>query len=428
MKIWVKYIIAAVIGILLMPLVQFFVGLFAPDFDQWSEVLDHVFPFILGIGKLILLPMVFFSIGIAVDSLRMDQKLWSVSWKGLVYALATAGILAILGSLVLLIFRPSYFQPNDITLAQILASETMNEFAENSFNLNGIWTFLISESGLLPVYFFGFFLGMHFHFNHEISRPTMNLFDSLSQVLYHANSFLVEILPLGMVALAAHWAFQAGNIERFGQYVPFLLAVIFTALVIIFGVIPLALFLFAKERRPYRVIYALIAPAIMAFFSGDPLFAYGSLTKHTKENLGLRRKAGSSLGPYWLLLGRAGTAMITLMTFYYIRMSQTQFPITPLEVFGALGLSLILPLVLPFRLTLYPQLAITTGLLFMLGENEINIIGYAAPILPILMSIGALLDTLIAGAGSYLIGKNVGLTRKISSRNFILARISHEWP
>jgi Na+/H+-dicarboxylate symporter len=305
----------------------------------------------------------------------------SVSWKGLVYALATAGILAILGSLVLLIFRPSYFQPNDITLAQILASETMNEFAENSFNLNGIWTFLISESGLLPVYFFGFFLGMHFHFNHEISRPTMNLFDSLSQVLYHANSFLVEILPLGMVALAAHWAFQAGNIERFGQYVPFLLAVIFTALVIIFGVIPLALFLFAKERRPYRVIYALIAPAIMAFFSGDPLFAYGSLTKHTKENLGLRRKAGSSLGPYWLLLGRAGTAMITLMTFYYIRMSQTQFPITPLEVFGALGLSLILPLVLPFRLTLYPQLAITTGLLFMLGENEINIIGYAAPIL-----------------------------------------------
>jgi Na+/H+-dicarboxylate symporter len=75
MKIWVKYIIAAVIGILLMPLVQFFVGLFAPDFDQWSEVLDHVFPFILGIGKLILLPMVFFSIGIAVDSLRMDQKL-----------------------------------------------------------------------------------------------------------------------------------------------------------------------------------------------------------------------------------------------------------------------------------------------------------------------------------------------------------------
>jgi hypothetical protein len=101
------------------------------------------------------------------------------------------------------------------------------------------------------------------------------------------------------------------------------------------------------------VIYALISPALMAFFSGDVLFAYGSLTKHTKENLGLRRKVGSSLSPYWLLLGRAGSSMITLMTFYYIRISQTQQPLSPIEVFGALGLSLILPLVLPFRLTIF---------------------------------------------------------------------------
>jgi aerobic C4-dicarboxylate transport protein len=419
MKIWVKYIIAAVIGILLMPLSQFLVGLLAPDFDQWSSLLSSVYQFVLGLGKLVLFPLVFFSIGIAVDSLRTDKKLWSTSWKGLVYALASTGVLALLGSLVLLIFRPSYFQPNEIGLSQILASEAMNDFSGSFFTLNAIWTLLISESGLLPVYFFGFFLGMHFHFNHEISRPTMNLFDSLSQVLYHANAFLVEILPLGMVALAAHWTFNAGSIERFSQYLPFILAVIFTSLVIIFGLIPLALFLFGKERRPYRVIYALISPALMAFFSGDVLFAYGSLTKHTKENLGLRRKVGSSLSPYWLLLGRAGTAMITLMTFYYIRISQTQQPLSPIEVFGALGLSLILPLVLPFRLTIFPQLALTTGLIFMMGNIDINIIGYAAPILPILMSIAALLDVLVAGAGSYLIGKNEGLTRKISWRNFI---------
>jgi hypothetical protein len=55
----------------------------------------------------------------------------------------------------------------------------------------------------------------------------------------------------------------------------------------------------------------------------------------------------------------------------------------------------------------------------MMGNIDINIIGYAAPILPILMSIAALLDVLVAGAGSYLIGKNEGLIRKISWRNFI---------
>ena len=148
-------------------------------------------------------------------------------------------------------------------------------------------------SRILPVFIMAVLIGFNLNFDKVITRPAVQLFESLSGVFFHINSFIIELMGFFMVPLAWYLTIQIRNTAEIDLFRQMLLAVGIDILVIIFIIYPVIIYLAAGRKNPYKWIYAAIAPALAAIASGDSLFSLGLQIKNSRENMGANAEAGS---------------------------------------------------------------------------------------------------------------------------------------
>ncbi|HDQ15017.1 MAG TPA: dicarboxylate/amino acid:cation symporter, partial [Sediminispirochaeta sp.] len=278
--------------------------------------------------------------------------------------------------------------------------------------------FVDSGDFLLPLVFFALFLGLNFSFDKVLTRPAVQLFESLSRVFYHMAKFLNEILGLGIVVLAGFFVSHirlSDEIELYSQLI--LLLGLLTAFIVL-GLYPALLYYFTGKRNPYKLLYAIAAPAVAAFFSGNSYFAMVPLTGHVKENLGVPRKVGAVTLPLFTLLSKAGTAMVTSITFVVILKSYSSLGIGFSEILWIMSFSLLISLLTSATpgLGVIAALAAIAGL-YGRGIEEGFLIVY--PILPILNSFAVFLDTITSGLGSLVVSYSEDNQKEIYAKDFI---------
>jgi Na+/H+-dicarboxylate symporter len=188
--------------------------------------------------------------------------------------------------------------------------------------------------------------------------------------------------------------------------------------IILFGIYPALLYLFGKRENPYKWLYAVIGPAITAFLSRDVYFTLASLTKHGKESLGIPRRIGSATFPFFAMFGRAGTAMVTAVSFVVILTSYSSLGIT----FAQFLWVLIFSFLFSFTLAIVPGMGVFVALSSMCAlygrgiEEGYLILG---AVMPILISFGVLLDVITSAFASLLIAKHEDVHEQIEAGDFI---------
>jgi len=409
MKIWMKYLMGAILGAALalaIPLEN--AGL--------RSAMGFLFDLSIRIGRYALVPLVLFSVPVAAFEQNEDKEFWKGLGRTLLVLLAAVAVLSVVGVAVAAAVRPTRI-PLVADAASVGRTSGIKDlllavFPETPF------VAIASGQFLLPTYFLALLLGLAFSHDRSATKPVVLLFDSLSRVFYQINSFFVEFLGVLIIAATAHNIIELRAAPRADVYRPLLATVGIESLVVAFAVLPAVLWFFGGKKNPYRVLYALLAPSLAALVSGDLYFPLGSLMKHAKESLGIRRRANALDITLAAIFGRAGTALVTSTAFIVVLSSYSNLGVSPGNLLWIVVFAPIATLLVgssPDR----GAMAALMSLCALYGKGFENGFLIAAPVALPLIAVGAFLDALWAGCASLLLARRSGLAQEKESRFFI---------
>jgi len=405
MKIWIKYLIAIMLGIA--------VGMFIPIPVSTLDTAVLVF---VNLARIILVPLLFFSIPIAAFELHEEKKLLRVSLRSIMYGLAAIFLLTIIGAGTAFLI-PSSRIPLGSETGTIHALPSLSTLFLSIVpgNVLGI---LGTSDYLIPILILGTVLGISFTTDKAAAKPITTFSDSMSHLLWHINSFIIEVFPLALIVLAAARTAAITDIKDIEIYGKIFSIIGVEVIIVTLGMIPLAIFLSNKHKNPFSVLYAMLAPAIIALASCNSYAPGGAILKHLKESLGIRRRIGTLSMPLVLTFGRAGTAMVSATLFIVVIAS-----------YSSIGLNtstfLWLLLFVPFSAILSgaaPALGPIASVAFLCANYGKGFESGYLLLIPIalpLAAIGAFLDTLIAGTLVKLVALAENETKPREIRHFI---------
>jgi len=324
MKIWVKFLIGSILGMI--------IGFLLPDNANVFAALSWLEKFAIGIGRYTVIPVLVFSLTVAVYELRMDDQFWPIIFKNIMFILVSSAIVIFLGITVTMIFTPGRIPIGTIEQMEVLSlnagDNLLDIFPSNMLSV-------ISTGGiyLFPACIFAFFLGMGLDYDRNYSKPVISLVDSLSRIFYHIASFFSEILGFVLIVLAAFWAVRFHGLLQAKVYKDLIALLGIFSIILCFGIMPLFLYLLKPKTNPWHILYGFLGPAIAAFFSGDINFSIPVLMRHSKENFGIRRRSSSISLSLFATFCRCGSAMVAAAAFIVIIKSYSYLRIGTIDLF-----------------------------------------------------------------------------------------------
>ncbi|MDR2729497.1 MAG: cation:dicarboxylase symporter family transporter [Treponema sp.] len=411
MKVWVKLLIGSVLGLV--------IGFLLPENSQrlisifqWLEKLA------LGIGRYTVVPVLVFSLTIAVYELRMNEQFWPMVLKNILLIICVSFFVIALGLLVTLFFLPGRIPIEKAEQFDILSLDTAANIID-IFPSNMLSVFAGSGVYLFPFCVFAFFLGMGLSYDRNYSKNVITLIDSLSRIFYHVASFFSEILGFILIVLAAFWAVRYKEILASNIYKDLVIMLGTFSVVLCFGIFPLFLYFLKSRVSPWLVLYGLLGPALCAFFSGDFNFSIPVMQRHLKENFSVRRRSGSVSVSLFATFCRGGSAMVAAVAFIVIIKSYSYLSIAPAALLS-IGIR---AFIISFLLARHPgdgAYITLAALCFGYGGGEYRA-GYLIlrPLAFYLVAIGTFIDVMITSFGTYFLAKINGHVEEKNPVHFI---------
>ncbi|MCR4790572.1 MAG: cation:dicarboxylase symporter family transporter [Treponemataceae bacterium] len=403
MKVWIKYLIGCVLGII--------AGIFLPgDNALIQRIVSVLTDFSIHFGRWTLIPTIFFSMTLSICNLREEKKLVKVTLQTVISILITSLAFTIIGIIPALIFKLPRIP---ISVEKVTTPQGL-DFTENLLKLFPFSGFesLLDGNFILPAMIMAIFVGAAFSVDRNVSKPAFSLFDSFSHVCYQIMAFFVDALSFGMVFIGASWTSQFISMIKTGVYTGFILLLVGLFIFVVFAIYPLLLRFAFKELHPFKILYATIASMVTSFFSMDVNLSLVTNYRHAKESLGIRRRINSTVLPFWSAFGRGGTACVTAISFVVILRSYSGLGIAFTDVLWIIALSFVLSFLLSAIPVGGPFVAITI-LCTWYGRGFDAGYLLLKPAMPIICAIAASIDTANALLGTYLISaKNRYIERK----------------
>jgi aerobic C4-dicarboxylate transport protein len=394
MKIWIKLLFAMFIAIL-------FAFIFPGDVENIFSSLSTVF---LHIGSYIIFPLAFFSCIMATYELKLEKRLARIYGKLFFYLIAATVILAFLGVLSGLVIpgEAKFIPGKGEAIQAVTFSNIMTKiFPKNLFQIFTGNNFVVF---LLPLIALAVLLGLNYDYDKHYTRPVVQCTDGLSRIMYHINSFIVEIFWIGVIAIGIVKLIQIKNIVGIEVYINLLLILCIDVIIVIFGLYPLLLYTLNNQKNPFKWLYASIASALTGLVTGESLVAVGMLIKHGKESMHISRKIGGTVFPLAAVFSKAGTALVVSVSLVFLRKSILGPEIAVLELLWIFIISIIVSLFTSFLDTGFHGQSVWAALII-IGQDYPQMGQYLGlkDIFPLLISLAVIIDVLTSSFVAYLI-------------------------
>lgn len=330
MKVWIKYLLGVVIGIIA-------AFILPTDSAAFMRFLSFLTELIIHFGRYIVVPLMFTTAIVAVNKLRSSKILWkTVRWTFSIIVLSSL-LLTIVGlTSILLVKLPR------IPITVDVVTETYNLDVKGmvlSLFPYSAFEAIREGSFLLISFIFAFFIGWESASDEIVHKPVFALADSCSRLFYNIANFFTEILSICAVALVCYWTVNFRAIIEPGIYTPVIIMFIIDFVIVAGLIYPLILRLVCHDPHPYKVLYASIAPMILAFFTGDTNLVLPLAYRHGGESVGIRRRSRGFTYPLFSIFARGGSALTATICFILIWRSYSSLSIPVSDVLWIFGLS-----------------------------------------------------------------------------------------
>jgi len=411
MNVWVKLLIGSILGMIigfLLPAENINIS----SIFQWMEKLA------LGMGRYVVVPVLVFSLTLAVYELRMDEKFWPMFFKNILFITAVSLFVVFSGVLITMVFTPDRIPIEKAEQFEALSLDTAQNILD-LFPSNMLSVLMSSGTYLFPICVFAFFFGIGLNYDRNHAKPVISLLDSLSRIFYHVASFFSEILGFILIVLSAYWAVRFNVILKAKIYKDLVVMLGVFSVVLCFGILPLFLYFLKPKVNPWLVLYGFFGPALAAFFSGDINFSIPVIQRHSKENFGIRRRSSALSLSLFSTFCRCGSAMVAAAAFIVIIKSYSYFRLDLTDIlsigFRAFAIS--------FLLARHPgdgAYVALAALCLSYGGGEYRA-GYLIlkPLAFYLVAIGTFIDVMLNAFGSYILAKANGFYEEKNLVRFI---------
>ncbi len=393
MRLWVKYLIGIIVGIVAAFLIP-------ADGLQTQSNLNFIVDLVIRFARYSIVPLVFFSAIISTYKLNEEKQLLKTSAWTIGTIVVTSLILVVIGILsAVLIYLPRI----PITIEKV--SETpqlsIKEILQSIFPYNGVQT-LLDATYILPALVFAGLAGYGAFCEKKYSSTTIAVVDSVSRVCFRVMSFITELLSVGMIAIMFKWTVDFIRLAKLSVYNPLFL--LFTAdfLIVTLVIYPVLVRIICHDRHPFRILYGGICSVIMAFLSGDTNATLALNIRLGKENLGIRRRTNAYVQPMFSIFARGGAALVESISFILILRSYSSLNITFQSVLWIAAMSFLLSFVLGNIPQGGPFFAITVMFTLYGGGFDAGYL-LLKDAAPLICSFAAAIDAVTALFGSYIV-------------------------
>lgn len=409
MKLWIKYLIASLLGVAC-------AFILPTNNEAISSALEYLTELVIRFGRYMTIPVMFFTVIVAVNKLRETNQIAKTAlWTGGTIVVSSL-LLSLVGLLSILVVRLPRFP---ITVEKVSETATLNtaNLIRTLFPYSPIES-LLNGSFLLASFLFAGLIGGASASDNVLYRPIVQLADSLSKLMYNIAVFFTEFLSYGMAIILCYWTTKFRAIITSGVFSPMILLLLVDFLIVVGLIYPLIIRYICHDPHPYRILYASICSAIAAFFSADSNLTLLINMRHGKESIGIRRRINGITFPLFNIFARGGSALVTVVGFIMIWRSYSSLTIPFLDIlwitFASFGISFLLGglpaggvfVSLSVLCTIYGR-GFETGFLLL------------KPAAPIICSFAAAFDALTAIFGSYVVAVKTKLIEHHGINHFI---------
>lgn len=204
LKLWHKVTIGLILGIIF--------GRFASDYVNYVKPVGDIF---LNLIKMIVIPLIYFSLIVGITSVPDSKVLGRISIKSTIAYLCTSIIAVCTGVLIAVILKPG----NGITI-DFAGADNATQMAVQSITIDEIFLNIIPSNALaamvnnefLQVVFFAIFTGISINKMGKESPRLVEYFTIINNLFFKMMSMIIAFSPYGAFALTA-WVVGTQGME-----------------------------------------------------------------------------------------------------------------------------------------------------------------------------------------------------------------------
>lgn len=315
MKLWLKYVFGIAMGAIL------YIAL-PPSMVRGTAAIAFISEISLKIGGYALVFMLASGIPVSVFRLSETHRFWKIFCKSCLLLAGSMVIATAIGLAIALIFKSGPLPLiTDSGLTQTLDPADLVHF---TFPSSIFSTFSGSSTWILPLLIFSLAFGLAVAHDPVMARPLIPVLDVISRTAYLINTFISEILGILLIAVSLNLFLVLRNTGVPAEYRGILFSAGVAAVVVLFGVFPLAYRILGGKENPYVLLYGMLGPLLAAAGSGSIFFSSGSAIRHLSESLGVKRDTNATIFPLALMTGRAGSALVVASAFIAMFLSYSR--------------------------------------------------------------------------------------------------------
>lgn len=325
MKIWLKILIALIIGVLC--------GIFLRFDSVW---LDQLLKFLsnLSINSLFYLSSFYIIINSFIGFYNLIKekiypKMLFIFMIVLIISLVFSTILSI-GIMNFDIFQKS----NSFRIFQIkeksFVLQSFGDILLKTINKNIFSVLIDNNIYILPLIFIAFIFSISSFLNQKKSIYFVEVVYSTEQILNLIIKAIIEIFPIGVIFITFYLIrnnflpleFQnivkSENINYSVILKPLLSCILISVIIILIFSIFLKLIL---KINSLKILLSILGASLISLTTGNNVASLIGLNEHLKKNTGIEENSANVLTPLAILLNRSGTIIVStviLMTLLYV--------------------------------------------------------------------------------------------------------------
>lgn len=361
MKIWVKSLIAMILGIIL--------GLFIPSIgfiNELFKVIENIFfKFMLFLAK----PVIFISLIIAFYRLKENNKIYKLFITFFPITLAFAIFALIQSSLFGFLLKPGE------GLKVFEAKVSPEIFTPIYKNTNSIYRLIpesfsdvigLNPASIIPTIIIALIVGVSIIYAVKRGQILYNLIQAIDEVLNYISLFSVEIYSFILFFATYNLVKEIISTQYLLYLIKYIIIFIF-ALFIQSYLLPFILIFSITKTNPLLFFKSILGAQLSALSFGSVYPNYQNIYFHTNKNLSIDESLSSTLSSLGVAFNIDGAIIFSTLSFAFF---YQLFKVSFISYFEFLGVLLILiPVMFIKDGFIFPELPI---LMFLL--NKISVI------------------------------------------------------
>ncbi len=289
-------------------------GLYAPQLMLNLKLLGDVF---IALLKMIIVPLVFTSVFVAVLGLGDITKFRDMGLKTIAYYFSTTALAVLVGLVLVVVLEPGKGEEVVHRTAEMLKVKelTFEDVVWNIIPTNPINSF--AEGKVLQIIFFAVLLGLAtLAISKEKLTHVYNVFDGVNDGLINLTKWIVKLTPLGVFALVGFMVADMG-IGVFISLWKYALTVILGLLIHAFVTLPLLAFLLGGYN-PYRYFLKVREAPLLAFSTASSAATLPVSMQVAEEKGKVRKETAGFVLPLGATINMDGTALYESVAAVFI--------------------------------------------------------------------------------------------------------------